>query len=160
MSSEHHGEVIWQRGGSGADFSANHYSRLHELRFGGGKVVVPGSASPHIVPAPWSSAAAVDPEAAFVASLAACHMLWFLDIAARAGWAVAAYRDDAVGTLGRDAEGRLAMTVVTLRPAVVFDGEQLPDRADIERLHHRAHDECFIARSVKTDVRCEPVLPG
>jgi organic hydroperoxide reductase OsmC/OhrA len=92
----------------------------------------------------------------FVASLASCHMLWFLDLASRAGWRVDAYDDDALGTMARTADGTLAMTQVTLRPRVVFGGERVPGEAELQALHHRAHAECFIANSVRTDVRCEP----
>ena len=100
--------------------------------------------------------AAVDPEELFIASLASCHMLWFLDIVSREGFRVDRYEDAAEGVMEKNAEGKVAITHVTLRPAVQFSGEKLPSRADIERLHHKAHEECFIASSVKTDVRCEP----
>jgi len=99
----------------------------------------------------------VDPEEAFVAALSSCHMLWFLSISAKRGYIVDSYRDEAVGVMADNAAGRLAMTQVTLRPAVVFGGERQPSPADVEALHHEAHSECFIARSVKTDVRCEPL---
>ena len=148
--------VRWSRGDQ--DFADRRYSRRHELHFDGG-AVVPGSSSPHSVKLPYSDPSAVDPEEAFVASLSSCHMLWFLDLACRAGWIVDAYDDAAVGTMDRDAGGRMAMTLVTLRPAVRFGGERRPDAAEIERLHHAAHDECYIANSVKTEVRCEPVFP-
>jgi organic hydroperoxide reductase OsmC/OhrA len=110
------------------------------------------------VPLPMSDAAAVDPEEAFVASLSSCHLLWFLDFASRAGWVVEHYHDAASGVLAPGADGRLAMTVVTLRPAVRFAGDHQPDAAEFNRLHHATHDACFIANSVKTEVRCEPVL--
>ncbi len=147
-------QVLWQRGEQ--DFLGNRYSRRHLLRFDGG-VEVAGSSSPHVVPLPWSDAAAVDPEEAFVASLASCHMLWFLSIAAKRRFCVDRYADAASGTMARNAQGRLAMTVVTLRPEVQFSGELQPTREQIEQMHHEAHEECFIANSVKTEVRCEPV---
>ena len=125
-----------------------------------GGVEVPGSASPHVVPLPYSSEAAVDPEEAFIASLSSCHMLWFLSIAAKRGFRVDRYADAASGVLAEDAEGRTAVTVVTLRPDVRFSGDRLPAAAEIREMHHAAHDACFIANSVKTDVRCEPVSPG
>ena len=103
-----------------------------------------------------SDPAGVDPEEAFVASLASCHMLWFLSLAAERGWRVDAYDDAASGVLGRNGQGRLAMTVVTLRPRVAFGGASQPARDEIEALHHRAHEACFIANSVLTEVRCEP----
>jgi organic hydroperoxide reductase OsmC/OhrA len=137
-------------------FTDGQYSRWHRWTFDGG-VQVPASASPLVVPAPHSVAAAVDPEEAFVASLSSCHMLWFLALAARAGLVVDSYRDEAVGTMARNAEGRLAMTLVVLRPAVGFGGGRQPLPAELARLHHAAHEECYIASSVKTEVRCEPV---
>ena len=151
-------ETTWRRGDAGReDFLAHRYSRRHRLRFDGG-VEVPASSSPHVVPLPYSDPSAVDPEESFVASLSSCHMLWFLDIAARAGWCVDRYADAATGVMRKNEVGKLAMTMVILHPAVEFSGEQLPDRAEIERLHHEAHDSCFIANSVKTEVRCEPVI--
>ncbi|MDO5289369.1 MAG: OsmC family protein [Pseudomonadota bacterium] len=146
-------ELLWQR--EGQDFLSNRYSRRHLIRFDGG-VEMPGSSSPHVVPLPWSDASAVDPEEAFVAALSSCHMLWFLSIAAKRGFCVDRYEDAAEGVMARNAERRMAMTEVTLRPAVVFSGERLPSREDIDAMHHEAHDECFIANSVKTEVRCEP----
>ena len=146
--------ITWDR--NGAVFTDNRYSRGHHWRFDGG-VEVPASSSPHVVPLPCSVSAAVDPEEAFVAALSSCHMLWFLSISAKRGYIVDSYRDEAVGVMADNAAGRLAMTQVTLRPAVVFGGERQPSPADVEALHHEAHSECFIARSVKTDVRCEPL---
>jgi organic hydroperoxide reductase OsmC/OhrA len=143
--STHHAEVRWTAGAD-EDFLAGRYSRRHRLRFGG--LTVEGSASPSIVPAPWSTPDAVDPEAAFVASLSACHMLWFLDLARRAGVEVRGYVDAASGELGRNAEGRQAMTRVTLRPRVDCDA----DPTTLADLHRRAHDACFIANSVRTEV--------
>ena len=152
--SDHSAEVIWQR--DEQSFVDGHYSRRHQLRFDGG-LVVPGSASPLVIPAPLSDPAAVDPEEAFVASLSACHMLWFLAIAAKYGFCVDRYFDAPVGRLGRDRDGRLAMTLVTLRPEVRFSGDKRPAPHDIRHMHHEAHDACFIANSVKTEVRCDPV---
>ena len=148
-------EILWQRGDQ--DFLANAYSRRHAMRFDGG-AEVPGSSSPHVVPLPFSDAAAVDPEEAFVASLSSCHMLWFLTMAVKRKFIVDRYFDAASGTMDKNAEGKLAITVVTLRPEVTFSGDTLPTREQIEHMHHRAHEECFIANSVKTEVRCEPVF--
>ena len=134
----------------------NRYSRAHTWHFDGG-IEVPASSSSHVVPKPMSVAAAVDPEEAFVVSLSSCHMLWFLSLAAARGWVVESYRDAAVGTLAKDAAGKLVMQVVTLRPEVVFGGRCQPSATEIETLHHRAHEECFLANSVKTEVRCEPL---
>lgn len=85
-------------------------------------------------------------------------MLWFLDYAARAGWLVDSYRDEALGVMARNAEGRQAMTRVTLRPAAQFASEHRPSPQELQDLHHRAHASCYIANSVKTEVLCEPVL--
>lgn len=152
---QHTAIVVWER--NGAVFTDDRYSRGHTWRFDGG-VEVPASASPHAVRLPLSVAEAVDPEEAFVASLASCHMLWFLSIAARHGFLVDRYRDDAFGVLARNAEGRTAMTVVTLRPEATFVGEKKPSRAELDTMHHEAHQRCFIANSVTTEVRCEPVV--
>jgi organic hydroperoxide reductase OsmC/OhrA len=151
---EYTSKIVWHR--SGAVFSDNRYSRKHVWQFDGG-LEVPASSSPHVVPAPMSDAAAVDPEEAFVASLASCHMLWFLAISAKRGFVVDSYVDDAVGIMENNSDGKLAMTVVTLRPQATFSGEKPPTYDDIRVMHHVAHDECFIASSVKTEVRCEPV---
>lgn len=150
-------EVLWLR--NDGDFLGNHYSRRHLLRFDGG-LQVPGSSSPHVVPLPMSDASALDPEEAFVASLSSCHMLWFLSIAAKRKFCVDRYFDAATGVMDKNADGKMAMTVVTLKPDVAFSGERLPTREELDRLHHEAHEACFIANSVKTEVRCEPVYPG
>ena len=146
--------ITWER--NGAAFTDNRYSRGHRWTFDGG-IEVPASASPQVVPLPLSVGAAIDPEEAFVAALASCHMLWFLSIAAKQGFLVESYRDEAIGVMARNADGRLAMTQVTLRPAVVFARDKRPSAAQHEAMHHEAHRECFIASSVKTDVRCESV---
>ena len=142
---------------AGADFLGKRYSRAHTWTFDGG-VVVPASSSPLVVPLPMSDAAAVDPEEAFVASLSSCHMLWFLDIASRAGYAVDSYEDAADGRMGRNAAGKLVVDVVTLRPRARFAGARVPDAAALAALHHEAHEECFLANSVRCEIRCEPVL--
>ena len=149
--------IQWRRGSD--VFTDNRYSRSHTMAFDGGAVWA-GSSSPQVVAEPMSDASAVDPEESFVASLSSCHMLWFLDIARRAGWLVNSYRDEAVGVMARNAEGRMAMTLVTLNPAVEFGGDKQPDLVELNRLHHQAHADCFIANSVKTEVRCVPVLPS
>ena len=151
--SHHSAEVVWQR--DDLPFLDQRYSRAHLWRFDGGTEVA-ASASPHFVPLPYSDASTVDPEEAFVASLASCHMLWFLSLAAERGFRVDHYADHAIGEMGRNDTGRLAVTAVTLRPAAVFSGERLPSHDDIGALHHAAHDACFIANSVRTEVRCEP----
>lgn len=145
--------VHWVRGS--ASFTDKRYDRGHEWRFDGG-VTVPASSSPFVVPEPYSRPAAVDPEEAFVASLSSCHMLWALSHAAKSGWVVDEYVDEASGIMARNAEGRLAMTRVTLRPVMTFSGDHLPTPADFDALHHRAHEDCFIAASVRTELECLP----
>ncbi len=147
--SVHRATVEWSL--DDGDFLKRRFSRAHMLSFEGG-VSVPGTPSPHIVPTPWSRADAVDPEAMFTAALSACHMLWFLDLAARAGFVVSSYRDSAEGDLGKNAAGRMAMTRVVLRPAIDFVGEIRPASDEIAALHDAAHQACFIANSVTTEV--------
>jgi len=152
---EYTAEVLWLRGEQA--FTDGNYSRRYLMRFDGG-AEVPGSASPLVVPAPRSDPAGVDPEEAFVASLSGCHMLWFLSIAAKYGFCVDRYHDTPVGRMGRNADGRIAMTLVMLRPEVSFSGTTRPSPDQIRHMHLEAHDACFIASSVKTEVRCDPVL--
>jgi organic hydroperoxide reductase OsmC/OhrA len=151
--SNYSSEIVWKRGPQA--FTDNKYSRKHVWRFDGG-TEVSASSSPHVVPLPYSVANAVDPEEAFVASLSSCHMLWFLSIAAKRGFIVDEYRDEASGEMKKNDAGKLAMTEVVLRPEVKFSGSRLPDASQIHAMHHQAHEECFIANSVKTEVRCEP----
>jgi len=146
--------IRWSRSGEG-DFTKGQYSRAHEWAFDGG-AIVPASPAPGIVQPPYSDPAGVDPEEAFVASLSSCHMLFFLDFARRAGFRIDSYEDAAEGVLAKDAEGRMAMTLVTLHPKVAFSGEKLPAPADLDDLHHKSHEACFIANSVKSEVRVVP----
>jgi organic hydroperoxide reductase OsmC/OhrA len=155
MAHVHTALIQWELGD--ADFLGGRYSRAHAWTFDGG-VVVPASSSPQVVPVPLSDAGAVDPEEAFVASLSSCHMLWFLDIASRAGYAVESYADAADGRMGRNAAGKLVVDVVTLRPRARFAGARAPDAAALAALHHEAHEACFLANSVRCEIRCEPVL--
>jgi len=148
--------IRWER--AGQRFTDNKYTRAHTWTFDGG-IEVPGSSSPSVVPLPYSERRAVDPEEAFVASLSSCHMLWFLSIAAQRKFCVDSYVDEALGVMARNAAGKMAMTRVTLRPRVAFVGERQPSADEIAQMHHVAHDECFIANSVTTDVRCEPQRP-
>lgn len=145
--------IRWQRGDQ--KFTDNRYSRGHTWKFDGG-TEVPASASPHVVPLPMSVEAAVDPEEAFVAAVSSCHMLWFLSLAAKRGHVVDSYTDDAEGVMAKNAAGKVAVTKVTLRPLVVFSGANSPDRAALDALHHAAHEECFIANSIRSEVVCEP----
>jgi organic hydroperoxide reductase OsmC/OhrA len=145
-------ELSWDRGD--ADFASRRYSRRHQLRFDGG-LQVPGSSSPSLVPEPMSDATAMDPEEAFVASIASCHLLWFLSLAAERGFCVDRYRDRPVGTLAPDVSGRLAMVEVVLHPQTDFSGSRRPSDQELDELHRDAHERCFIANSVKTAVRYE-----
>ncbi len=146
--------IDWER--NGADFLDDKYSRQHVWRFDGG-VEIRASSSPHVVPVPMSCETAVDPEEAFIAALSSCHMLWFLSLAAKRGFVVDAYRDEAMGNMAKNSEGKIAMTEVTLRPSVTFGGANGPGPDEISAMHDEAHEKCFIANSVKTLVRCEPV---
>jgi organic hydroperoxide reductase OsmC/OhrA len=145
--------VRWSRGD--AAFTDRRYSRAHTWSFDGG-IDVPASASPLVVPPPFSDTAAVDPEEAFVASIASCHMLFFLDYAAQAGYVVDAYTDAAVATMGTNAHGNDFVARVVLAPQVTFAGERIPDAAAIAGLHDRAHHVCFIANSVLTEIVVQP----
>lgn len=150
---KHTAVVEWMRGGQ--DFLDGRYSRVHRVLFDGG-VEIEGSPSPSVVRAPMSSETGVDPEEAFVASLSACHMLTFLHEAQKAGFRVDHYVDHAEGELGKNGAGRWAVTRVALRPVVSFHADHAPDDAALVELHHKAHEGCFIANSVKTDVQVEP----
>ena len=146
--SEHKATIIWAR--AGKDFGYKNYSRDHLWRFDNG-VEVPASATPSYLGNPQR----VDPEAAFVAALSSCHMLTFLALAARKRLVVESYRDEAGAWLGKDAEGRLAVTRVVLRPRVAFS-DPAPSRETLARLHEQAHKHCFIASSVRCEVVVEP----
>lgn len=134
---------------SGEDFLKGRYSRGHTVSFDGG-TIVPASASPHVV-GKWAVEAAVDPEEMLVAALANCHMLSFLHVARLAGFIVAAYRDHAEGVMEEIAPGKQAVARVVLHPKIEWTGEA-PDQAKLDSMHHEAHELCFIANSVKTDV--------
>jgi organic hydroperoxide reductase OsmC/OhrA len=151
--SAHSATVVWERP-AGANFKDNKYSRAHEWRFDGG-IVVPASSSPSVVPLPLSKQDAVDPEEAFVASLSSCHMLFFLSYAARAGFIVDRYEDEAVGETGKDSSGAVAVLRVRLRPRVTW-ADNAPAGDQLADLNHRAHESCFIANSVKTEISIEP----
>jgi organic hydroperoxide reductase OsmC/OhrA len=152
MASEYSAEIRWSR--DGAAFTDGRYSRYHRWVFDGG-TEVPASSSPHGVPEPLSVAAAVDPEEAFLAALSSCHMLFFLALAAKRGFVVETYVDRTTGILARNPAGRFFMESATLHPEVAFHGA-LPAAADFTAWHHRAHELCYIANSVLTEVRVEP----
>ena len=148
----HRAQVAWALG-DGEDFLRGRYSRAHELAFDA-PITLAGSASPHVVPRPWSTEAAVDPEEMLVAALAACHMLSFLQAARDAKIVVTAYRDAAEGTMTKDDDGRWWVSRVVLRPVIAF-AEADPPADQLAALHHAAHEMCFIANSVKTEVVVE-----
>jgi len=142
--------ISWNRGGP--DFLKGKYSREHTWTFDGG-LTVPASASPSVVPRPFSNPANVDPEEAFVAALASCHLLTFLYLASRQGFQIDSYRDEAVGEMSKNDRGIPWVSVVTLNPKIGYSGDRRPTPAEEEQLHHLAHEQCFIANSIKTQVR-------
>lgn len=150
--STHTCSLHWTRGD--AAFTDLQYSRAHQWRFDGG-AVVRGSSSPHSVRLPWSDPAAVDPEEALVASVASCHMLWFLSLAAEAGFVIDSYDDAAEGRMARFADGRIGITEVVLHPQVVIAGNRRADDDAIASLHHAAHAHCYIANSLRGEVRVQ-----
>lgn len=144
--------ITWQRGAQ--PFADNRYSRAHQWEFDGG-LRVPASSSPLSVPLPMSDPAALDPEEALVAAVSSCHMLFFLSIAAKRGFIVDDYRDHAVGTMQKNDDGKMAMTRIALRPAIAFTGERLPGADDLAAIHHSAHEQCYIANSIRAEVVIE-----
>jgi len=147
--SEHKAIINWKR--SSADFLKGKYSREPTWTFDGG-VTVPASASPSGVPVPYSNPAGVDPEEAFVAAVSSCHMLTFLYLASKQGFQIDSYHDEAVGVMAPNDKGVPWVSAITLNPQVTYSGDRLPGREDEERLHHLAHEQCFIANSIKTAV--------
>jgi organic hydroperoxide reductase OsmC/OhrA len=142
--------VRWSRNGD-EGFAKGRYSRAHEWAFDGG-TIVPASASPDNVPPGTADEAGVDPEEGFIAAIASCHMLFFIDYARRDGFVVDSYVDDAVGIMEKRGDGKIAVTKVTLRPRIAWGGDKRPTSDDVARLHHRSHEDCFIANSVNTEV--------
>jgi organic hydroperoxide reductase OsmC/OhrA len=152
---EHVATIQWTN--HGPDFLKGKYSREHTWEFDGG-LTVAASPSPHVVPAPWSNPAHVDPEEAFVASVASCHMLTFLWLASKRGFQVASYHDRAAGVMTKNERGTPWVSSIRLEPNIEFSGERQPTTAELAELHHQAHEECFIANSIKTDVSV--AMPG
>ena len=153
MAHEYRATVKWKRP-SDAKFTDQRYSRGHAWSFDGG-ITVPASSSPLSVKLPFSVAEAVDPEEALVASASSCHMLFFLSLAARQGFIVETYADDAFGVMEKNEKGKLAISKITLRPKIEFAGEKSPSKEDIAALHHAAHEECFIASSLRSEIVIE-----
>jgi organic hydroperoxide reductase OsmC/OhrA len=156
---EHKARIEWARKGDPADFAKGKYGREHTWSFDGG-VTVPASAAPSVVPAPWSNPANVDPEEAFVAAISGCHMLTFLYVAQKAGFVVDRYEDEAVGRTSKSERGATPwVSQVTLHPKIAWGGTKRPTETETGDLHHEAHEQCFIAQSVKTEITvAHPVL--
>lgn len=150
--SKHFATIRWFAS-PGEDFAKGQYSRAHSWNFDG-LTNVAASASPHIVPMPWANPDAVDPEEAFVASAASCHMLFFLDFARRAGLVITGYDDEAEGLMEKGADGKMRITRITLRPKIVWGGDA-PDHGQIDDLHHKSHEACFIANSITSEIAIE-----
>ena len=144
--------IEWQRGEQ--NFTNNQYSRGHQWHFDGG-TSVPASSSPHVVPLPMSVEANVDPEEAFVAAISSCHMLFFLSIAAKRKYTIDSYIDQAIGTMAKNDQGKIAFTEVVLRPKITFSGDKQPTQEQIDKIHHLSHEQCFIANSVNCEIRVE-----
>ena len=156
MAHDYHATVKWQRAAD-ATFTDQRYSRGHSWSFDGG-ITVPGSSSPHSVRLPYSVAEAIDPEEALVAALSSCHMLTFLYVAAKQGYVVDAYADDAVGVMTKNENGKFWVSKVTLHPAITFSGAKRPSAEELDHLHHLAHEECYIANSVRSEVVVEGTM--
>lgn len=150
--SEHKATIIWNR--TGPDFVAGKYSRQHTWTFDGG-ITMPASASPSVVPPPWSNPAYVDPEEAFVAAVSSCHMLTFLFLASQQGFLVDSYHDEAVGLMSRNERGAQWVSLIRLRPQITYSGDKRPTPSDEQQLHHLAHDQCFIANSIDSKIEVE-----
>ena len=153
--SSHKATISWKC--SSPDFLLGKYSREHTWTFDGG-LTVPASPSPSVVPAPWSNPAHVDPEEAFVAAVSSCHMLSFLFVAYKQGFQVDSYHDEALGVMTKNEKGVPWVSSVTLHPQIAYSGNKLPSPADEQHLHHLAHEQCFIANSIKTEVIVAPPL--
>ncbi len=151
---EHQATITWQGMAPPADFAKGKYSREHTWTFDGG-VTVPASPSPSVVPVPWSNPAHVDPEEAFVASVASCHMLTFLHLASKRGFTLTDYRDAAVGVMTKGANGVPWISKITLHPELAYAGTP-PTATELDELHHAAHEQCFISNSVKTEIVVGP----
>ena len=147
--SKHQATVSWKR--ADKDFINGRYSREHTWRFDGG-VVVPASPSPSVVPVPWSNPANVDPEEAYVAAVSSCHMLTFLYLASKEGFQVDSYDDEAIGAMTKNERGTPWVSAVTLHPKIVYSGLKQPTPSQEKHLHHEAHEQCFIAQSIKTQI--------
>ena len=151
---EHKATITWRR--TGPDFLRGKYSREHTWTFDGG-ISVAASSSPSVVPQPYSNPAAVDPEEAFVASIASCHMLTFLYLASKQGFQIDSYSDEAVGVMSKNDQGVPWVSSVRLQPKIAFSGDKVPSAAELDHLHHLSHEQCFIANSIKTEVKVQQI---
>ena len=143
-------KISW-KSDSPEHFTKNRYTRAHTWSFDGG-IEVPASSSPHAVRLPFSVEAAVDPEEALVAAAASCHMLTFLWVAAKRGFVIDSYEDDAVGEMTTGTDGKQWVSTITLDPKIEWAGESRPTNEELAQLHHEAHDGCYIANSIKSEV--------
>jgi organic hydroperoxide reductase OsmC/OhrA len=150
---EHKATIHWRR--TSPDFLRGKYSREHTWTFDGG-ITVAASSAPSVVPVPYSNPAAVDPEEAFVAAVSSCHMLSFLYLACKQGFEIDNYTDEAVGLMAKNEKGVPWVSTVLLKPKITFSGERTPSAEELGHLHHLAHEQCFIANSIKTDVKVNP----
>lgn len=150
--SEHKATISWKS--KTPDFLKGKYSRDHVWMFDGG-ATVQASPAPSVVPPPWSNPAHVDPEEAYVASISSCHMLTYLYLAYRAGFQVDSYYDEAVGVMAKNEKGIPWVSKITLRPQIVYGGEKKPTPEEETKLHHNAHEQCYVANSVKTEIKVE-----
>ncbi len=148
--SEHRATIHWVR--TAPDFLSGKYSREHTWEFDGG-ITVPASPSPSVVPVPYSNPGNVDPEEAFVAAVSSCHMLTFLYLACQSGFQIDRYDDEAVGIMAKNEQGVFWIRSISLHPFIVYSGERQPTETEVQQLHHLAHEQCFIANSIKTEVR-------
>lgn len=146
--SEHRATIAWKR--SSADFKYDTYNRDHIWHIDGG-IDVPASSAPEY----RGTMERVDPERALVAALSSCHMLTFLALAARKRLVVDGYEDEASGVMTKNAKGKLFVSHVTLRPKITWAGDA-PSAEEIDRMHDKSHEECFIANSVLTEIAVEP----
>ena len=147
---EHRATVRWEQ--AGGPFAKRQYSRAHSWSFDGG-ATVPAAASPHAVPLQFTDASAVDPEEAYIAAIASCHLLSFLPLAALAGFEVLRYEDEAVGRMAKNERGQYWVSEVDLAPRIMWGEGKAPSAEQLAELHHRAHDDCYIANSVRTEIR-------
>ncbi len=147
---EHRARISWKL--SDGDFLKGKYSREHTWALDGG-MTVSASSSPSVVPTPWSNPANIDPEEAFVAAISSCHMLTFLYVASQRGFEIESYEDEAVGIVRKTPNGAPWISSVTLNPKIIYRGDKVPGPDNQERLHHAAHAGCYIANSVKTEIK-------